>query len=419
MCCHLLGAVRVHINSKSRPPFCSTLAHSIHGRIARFLIPQHSLAALFRSVVSNFPRPFVENSDAPATVTNGSEVFNYRLRAAAEQQHTSHLTNMSSETESQQAATCTSRLLSLPPELFLLIVAELGRGDSATLIACSRTLTQAYVPLLATFIDEVGENLLVGAISMKYHALARALLEHGADPNAADHPLKSTSLNVAAFLGDVVATRLLLEFGADLNLADEEQRLPLHCAAAIGSAELIELLADAGASLDVMEKYGDTPLHVASMLGHIDAVRMLLSKGADVDTVRPWLAGEEGMSAILDAVSNGHVEVVKALLEAGASSCLTDAVLGAGHLGNVAVMKVMVESGREDIRMIASLLLLKAMEEDGETQESTEIVQVLLDAGIVVDNTTLELATHRPVASRKCTEMLRRYNADLAVPSVQ
>jgi ankyrin repeat protein len=329
---------------------------------------------------------------------------------------------MSSETESQQAATCTSRLLSLPPELFLLIVAELDHGDSATLIACSRTLTQAYVPLLATFIDEVGENLLVGAISMKYHALARALLEHGADPNAAHHTRKSTSLHGAAYLGDVVAMRLLLEFGADLNLADEGQRpLPLHCAAYNGSAELIELLADAGASLDVRDQYGQTPLHVASVLGHIDAVRMLLSKGADVDIVGSRFAGGgEGVSAIIDAVSNGHVEVVEALLEAGASSCLMDAVLWAGHFGNAAVMKVLVESGREDIRMRASMLLLQAMEEDGVTQELTEIVQVLLDAGIVVDNTTLELATHRlPVTSRKCTEMLRRYNADLAVPSVQ
>jgi ankyrin repeat protein len=286
---------------------------------------------------------------------------------------------MSSETEPQPAATCTSRLLSLPPELFLLIVAELDHEDSATLIACSRTLTQAYVPLLATFIDDVGENLLVGAITMKYHALARALLEHGADPNVAHHTLKSTSLHNAAFLGDVVATRLLLEFGADLNLADEDQRLPLYCAAYNGSAELIELLADAGASLDVREQYGRTPLHVASMLGHIDAVRMLLSKGADVDIVCSRLAGGEGVSAILDAVSNGHVEVVKALLEAGASSCLTKALFWAGHLGNAAVMKVLVE--REDIRMRASMLL-KAMEEDGEL---TDIVQVLLDAGIVVD----------------------------------
>jgi ankyrin repeat protein len=367
----------------------------------------------------------VENSDAPATVTNGSEVFNYRLRAAAKQQDTSLLTHMSSETESQQTATCTSRLLSLPPELFLLIVAELDQETSATLIACSRTLTQAYVPLLATFIDEVGKNLLWGAISMKYHALARALLEHGADPNAAYHrvlaqrTIKScVSLHDAAFFGDVVATRLLLEFGADPNLADEDQWLPLHFAAHNGFAELIELLADAGASLDARERYGETPLHLASMLGHIDAVRMLLSKGADVDIVCSRLNGG-GVSPIINAVSKGHVEVVKALLEAGASSCLTDAVF---WVRDAAVMKVLVESGREEIRMRAGRLLLKAMEEDGETQELTEIVQVLLDAGTVVDNTTLvELATHPLVAlrMRKHIEMLRRYDADFAVPSVQ
>jgi ankyrin repeat protein len=375
---------------------------------------------------------------------------------------------MSSETKSQKAAaTCTSRLLSLPPELFILIVAELNCEEGATLIACSRALTQAYVPLLVTLVDDNGHSLLAGAIAMGLYGLARTLLTHGADPNVTvgDHSLKFTLLHYAASHGehyaashgDVTATRLLLEFGADTNLVNYAQRLPMHVAAERSSnvelvrvlleagadftsadnngwtplhtaapdngALIIELLADAGASLDVGNKDGVTPLGMACMWGHADAVGMLLRKGADVEIL---FAGRLGVppGPIDLAARQGHLEIVKTLIEAGASRGLGAMTRMACRLGHVALLKVLLGSPEEDVRRAASFGFLEVMMEEGngENQAVTETVQVLLDAGIVVDKATLELAT-RPasgIAPRKLTdvtEMLGRYDADLAVPS--
>jgi ankyrin repeat protein len=317
---------------------------------------------------------------------------------------------MSLETKSQHAET--SRLLSLPPELFLMIANQLDTEDRAALFACSSSLAQTYVPIQATYIDKSGQNLLIGAILMGFYTLARALLTHGADPNLADPLYKHTSLHRVVDRQDVVAVRLLLEFGADTNLVDKRHWFPLHFAAERDSAQMVELLADAGASLDVGKAY--TPLELASFNGNINAVRMLLRKGADPDMAPP-----HAVPSILLAAEKEHAEIAVALIEAGASMYLMEAMYLSGRAGRVAVVKAMVETGKEEVRKMASLVLLKAMGETEESREMTETVQVLLDAGIVVDKTTLELATARWGLFRKHAEMLRRYDADLATPSLQ
>jgi ankyrin repeat protein len=361
---------------------------------------------------------------------------------------------MSSESKSHHAATpCTSRLLSLPPELFLLIVAELDCEDAATLMVCSRALAQAYVPLLATRVDDSRGSLLAGALALEFHALARALLTYGADPNLANNAPQYSLLHNAALRGNVVATRLLLEFGADVNLGSAQQQLPLHIAASSGNVELvrvlleagadfnsaddrgwlpmhlaamssrgsvqtIEVLADVGASLDAGREGEQTPLQLASLLDRIDAVRMLLSKGADVDMILPMPNGGMGFPAVFYAASRQNLEVVKTLVEAGASEYLEDMTYEAGHSGKVALLKVLLVSDKEEVRSSASVVLLKAMlEKEEKFQEMTETIQVMLDAGIVVDKTTLEaairLAGVTPAfASSKITgitEKLRRF----------
>jgi hypothetical protein len=351
--------------------------------------------------------------------------------------------------ESKSPRTATNGLFSLPPELFLLIADNLAPEDLTTLIACSRTLTQTYVPLLA------GRNLywmglLVGAVKMGFHELIHSLLTHGADPNV--HLSTTTALHWAALGEAVVATQLLLEFGADPNLADKSLRLPLdtavhknnielaralleagadcnsageygllplHLAIHKDSAEMIELLADAGASLDALGgEDEETPLQLASLLGSTEAVRMLLHKGADLDI-------GTGAPALVLAADGGNLEIVKMLVEAGASRDLAALTYDASREGEAALVKVLLESGKEEVRICASIALLHMTAEE-ENQEMTETFQVLLDAGIVVNKTTLEIETRRlgvsGVSPRKVTditEMLRRYDADLAVPSTQ
>ena len=60
---------------------------------------------------------------------------------------------------------------------------------------------------------------------------------------------------------------------------------------------------------------GCTPLLVASDQGHVDVARLLIEAGADIDEAK-----YDGATPLFIASQRGHVEVVKALLDGGADA---------------------------------------------------------------------------------------------------
>ena len=68
-----------------------------------------------------------------------------------------------------------------------------------------------------------------------------------------------------------------------------------------------------------MDKDGGTALHGCACNGHVEVARCLLAAGADKD-----LADNDGRSPLHGAVWYGHVEVARCLLEAGADKDKTD-----------------------------------------------------------------------------------------------
>lgn len=176
----------------------------------------------------------------------------------------------------------------------------------------------------------------------EYLALARALLEHGADPNVRlKKSLWYTTYNRdllgvdrtgatpfwrAAYALDVPAMRLLLEYGADPNIptAKVPERyedgpdasgvdqsglppipwggpavLPIHAASGVGHGlgfagnshrhvpdgwvrAVRFLVEELGADVNARDHNGYTPLHHAASRGDNDLIKYLVSKGADV-----------------------------------------------------------------------------------------------------------------------------------------
>ena len=77
----------------------------------------------------------------------------------------------------------------------------------------------------------------------------------------------------------------------------------------------MRLLLLTGVDIDIKNLYGLTSLHRAARDGHVELVRLLLTAGADTNARTDDQADCE--TALHFAVANGHLEIVRMLLVAG------------------------------------------------------------------------------------------------------
>ena len=140
-----------------------------------------------------------------------------------------------------------------------------------------------------------------------------ALVEKGLDP-ARKTEAGTTLLMMAAPDEDKV--RLLLSRGADPKArATSGVDAVMIAAAQRGTSGAIKLLLDAGAATHPSEgiRVRRSPLVLASMTGDNETVKLLLSRGA-----------EPSSEAVSEAVTFGHADVVRTLVDAGADAKLTE-----------------------------------------------------------------------------------------------
>lgn len=163
--------------------------------------------------------------------------------------------------------------------------------------------------------------------------------------NLVDDTLQSINLDDAAGVVDG------LQRGLDVNLVDDEGNSLLMLAARDGSTKASAVLINAGAKTHLSNVYGDnalllatfggheaivdmllakhasigpnprgwTPLHYAAYAGHANLAKKFLALGAQVNGVT-----DNGLSALMLASMNGHIDVVRALLGYKADSQLRD-----------------------------------------------------------------------------------------------
>ncbi|ABK44143.1 Ankyrin repeat-like protein [Magnetococcus marinus MC-1] len=206
----------------------------------------------------------------------------------------------------------------------------------------------------ATLADEAGQAPLNVAAGNNELACAAALLIYGKVNVDARAEHSGTALNMAVIQGHVEMVKLLLAVGADATLADEIGNTPLHnaainnelaCAEALlgsgkgdvdaraehiltalnmaviqGHVEMVKLLLAVGADATLADEFGNTPLHNAAINNELACAEALLGSGkGDVDA-----RAEHILTALNMAVIQGHVEMVKLLLEKGADATLAD-----------------------------------------------------------------------------------------------
>lgn len=163
--------------------------------------------------------------------------------------------------------------------------------------------------------SHAGLTPLLAATRDSWHGRPEAvtmLLANGADARHADVQGSNTPLHHAARSTDPAVAALLLDAGADVGALNGEGHAPLGIACAAGNWRLAKYLLEHGAKAEPVE---GQPALLAAAGGDDEpiGVQLLLKHKARVDS-----RGHQGRSALLQACQTGNVEIVGALLDAGA-----------------------------------------------------------------------------------------------------
>jgi ankyrin repeat protein len=199
-------------------------------------------------------------------------------------------------------------LTNLAPELLLLIADQLGADNNSfdalnAIVRTSRYLHSALndhlyrlavqfmnaTPLLGTRWNRI----LHGSDLYRVQRFKR-FLDHGLNVNTRllTYQLFSKGTILLACTSDSEAlARLLVEKGADVNATDSGGYSPLHEAVWRGKKSLVALLLEHGANIDVQNEWRITPLRLAVEYqdrhppGEEKLLTVLLASGANPNTV--------------------------------------------------------------------------------------------------------------------------------------
>jgi uncharacterized protein len=167
----------------------------------------------------------------------------------------------------------------------------------------------------------------------------------------------------------------------------------LHWAVHHGHLETVQALlkviaknpAEVKAEVNRPNNFGVIPLTLACINGHSDIVRALIAAGADVH-----VSGRGGESQLMIAARTGVPEVVQALIDAGARIEAIDAreqtaLMWAAAEGNTAAIKVLIKAGakidhREEDNFSALLFAVR----NGHQQAVAELVSAGADVNDMI-----------------------------------
>lgn len=237
-----------------------------------------------------------------------------------------------------------------------LVPARLG-GMLMILAACVWTFLAVMHPATprearrhatARYIQEAGRTPLMLAVVRDDVPSVKELLRHGVEVNerAGDG---ATALTLAVAGDHEAVARVLLERGADPFARDPASGAPpLMAAARNGNAAMARILLENRADVNSTDREGYTALMLASVHGYGGLMRMLLERGAD-----PNARAKDGFTALLGAVASEKPESVEALLRHGADVNAGDAegwtpLKLAKHGGGTAIVSLLQKAGAKD-----------------------------------------------------------------------
>ena len=143
-------------------------------------------------------------------------------------------------------------------------------------------------------------------------AVVEDLLKQGCATDRCCAVTEYTALHAAAIRGHIDVVRALVEYEADTEAADNNGDTPLLCAAYEGHVAVAEFLLEHGCNIDHADTYGSTALHLAAFKGRLKVVRLLLRYGAKLD-----MRDAEGRTPADVADARDHNRIVYAIYDHG------------------------------------------------------------------------------------------------------
>ena len=218
-------------------------------------------------------------------------------------------------------------------ETTLMVAAQQGHTDVVRALCKKAADTEAT--------NEVGDTALMFAAYNGHTNVVTVLLEEGADTEATNE-VGYTALMFAAGDGHTNVVTALCKKGADIKATNKVGNTALMIAALNGHTNVVTALLEEEADKDAKNKGGNTALMFAAQQGHTNVVTALCKKGADIKATN-----KVGNTALMFAAQQGHTNVVTALLEEGADTEATNkfgtALIIAALNGHLKVVKTLLE----------------------------------------------------------------------------
>ncbi|AFM13971.1 ankyrin repeat domain-containing protein [Turneriella parva] len=167
-------------------------------------------------------------------------------------------------------------------------------------------------------ISAVATEEIIKAVESGNSTEVKRILALKVSPNilgtTENFPTPAPLLSIAAFNGDSAIVELLLAAGADINKSSESGENAVFWPATLGHTGTVKILIKKGINVNTTIRINDiSALHSSSGEGHAEIVKMLVKAGAELD-------GQDatGKTALMAAAIGCRKSVVEILISAKA-----------------------------------------------------------------------------------------------------
>lgn len=180
--------------------------------------------------------------------------------------------------------------------------------------------------------------------------IAKMILENGQDPNIQFTERNTSPLLLAVSSNHPDMVKLLLEYGADVYFVGENKQNALDIARKKGFSKIEQLLLNTRVKYNIeqVKQTSQIRLLQAVSRGQLQQVRALLDQGADINVKE----SKSGQTPLISASFKQRIKLVQLLLDKGADVHARDingetALMAAAEKGNTSIVKMLLEKGAD------------------------------------------------------------------------